>query len=97
MNQLNPSITSPRDGARSRNKSPRDITGRRRAELLQEKAAREEAANIDVAEVQRQAREAGYLDGWNAGFTAGWDALAAHLVTEGILAPDDDDEPAEDE
>jgi hypothetical protein len=60
-------------------------TGQLFAQQLREKQAKDAAETADVHEVRRQAR----LEGWEAGFTAGWDALAAHLVAEGILAPDE--------
>jgi len=94
MNQLaNPSITSPRAGAPGRNRSPQDVTGRKHAEQLREKAARDAAKNIDIPALKRAEFRRGFEEGYAKGLEAGWDALAAHLVAEGILDPDE--EPAD--
>lgn len=98
MNQLsNPSVTSPRMGDRSRASrvSPRNTTGRRYAELYAEQEAKKAAATVDIAEVQRRARERGYTDGYEKGLSDGWNVCIAALVDEGILAPDEpcDDAP----
>jgi hypothetical protein len=77
----------------SGNASPRDLTKTRQQQLLKEKAAREAAKHVDIAEVQRVAFANGHAAGFEAGFTNGWDALAEHLVAEGILEPD---EPGDD-
>ena len=99
MSQLqNPSVTSPRMGDRSRASrvSPRTITGRRYAELHAEAEARKAAASVDINEVQRQAREAGFSDGWDAAIA--W--VTARMVDVGV-DPDilvvADDEPGDDE
>src|SRR5690348_4102993 len=84
----NPSITSPRMGDRSKASrvAPGNITGRRYAQQHAEHKAREAASSIDIAAVRKAAREAG----WAEGFDAGWSALVAHLVEQGILPPDED-------
>lgn len=94
---LNPSVTTPRQGDRSRASrvSPRNITGRKYAELHAEKAARDAAKDTDIAEVRRTEYLRGHDEGFVRGFTVGWDTLAAHLVEEGILDADDGPEDAE--
>lgn len=85
--QINPSVTSPRHGARGRNKSPLDLTGRRHEELVRAKQARDAAQNVDLGEVKRQARA--------EGFDAGWDAAIAWVVKEYGLDADEDQADAE--
>jgi hypothetical protein len=106
MNQLNPSITSPRAGARNRNKSPRDTTGRRAEALAREQEDRKAVATVDIHEVQRHARLAGWREGYDAGHLDGVDAGVLAVLNvyraegaEGIdkmLAELDADEPRED-
>lgn len=82
--------TTPLAGDRARRaRNPRDITGTRHRELLAEKAARDAAATVDIHEVQRRSREAGYSDGYTKGLSDGWDACIAALVAEGVLDADD--------
>jgi uncharacterized protein related to proFAR isomerase len=85
MNQLNPSITSPRmgDRARASRVSPRNITGRRYAELHAEQEAKRAAASIDISEIQLRARE--------EGFSQGFDAAIAWVTTRMIDAGLDPD------
>jgi hypothetical protein len=62
------------------------VTGVRHRDLLAEKAARDAAATLDVAEVRKQAFSAGF----EAGHAAGWQALTEALhglyKSEGIGA-----------
>jgi hypothetical protein len=79
--------------------NPRDLTLIRQQQLLREKAAREAAANIDPAEIRREAYRQGYGEGVEAGFLDGWHKLAGILTesgvdVDGVLALD---EPADDE
>jgi hypothetical protein len=100
MNQLaNPSVTTPRQGDRSRASrvSPRNSTGRLYAQQHAEVDARKSAANIDVNDVRRIEHERGHTAGYEAGFIAGWQALADHLVEIGVLEADDDGEQQDDE
>ena len=80
---------------------PSDLTGARQRKLLAEKAEREkraeiraQAAAVDVAAIRQES----YLAGFEAGFTAGWDALATQLTEAGIdvaaVLDLDDDEDA---
>ncbi len=69
--------------------SPANRTGKVFQQQLREKKARDEARGIDISEVRRQARTEGFDAGYDMGFAAGWDALAAYLADEGILVPDD--------
>lgn len=89
--------TSSLAGDRSRRaRNPRDITGRRYAELQAEADARKSAATADIREVQRRSREAGYSDGWDAAI--GW---VIERMTDAGLDPDilvaNGDEPGENE
>jgi len=88
----NPSVTSPPQGDRTRARNPRDITGTKAAQLLKDKQAREELANLDIHAIRHDAYTKGRADGFTAGFEQGWDSLAAHLVEIGILDPDDEPE-----
>lgn len=99
MNQLsNPSVTSPRLGDRSRASrvSPRNRTGQIYARQHADKAARDAVSTVDIHEVQRLAREAGFSEGWDAAI-----AWIIDRMTDAGLDPDilvaADDEPAEDE
>jgi hypothetical protein len=85
-------------GDRSRRaRSPRDITGREYARLHAEQEAKRAAATVDIHEVQRLAREAGFSDGWDAAIA--W--VTARMVDVGVdpdsLVVADDDEPGDDE
>ena len=85
-----PTTTSPLAGNRThRTRNPRDVTGAQYQRLHAEQKAKEDAANLDIAAVRRAALTEGHAQGYEAGFTAGWDALAEHLVSEGILDPDE--------
>lgn len=84
--QLNPSITSPRAGGPGRAKSPLDITGRRHAELLRQKAAKDAAKDLDINAVRR----AEFLRGWDQGYDAGVQAVIKQLQDDGVI---DADEP----
>jgi hypothetical protein len=86
-----PTQTSPLAGNRThRTRNPRDITGREYQRLHAEEDAKKAAENLDIAAVRRAALTEGHAQGYEAGFVAGWDALAAHLVEVGVLAPDDE-------
>lgn len=71
---------------------PGDLTAKRyntdvqRAEA--ERRARENP--VDLEAVRRATWRSGFDAGHEAGFIAGWDALAKYLVEEGILMPDED-------
>jgi hypothetical protein len=69
-------------------------TGKIFQQQLRDKQARDAVADLDIAAVQRAAHERGRSEGFEAGYVAGWDALAAHLVETGVL---DSDEPAGDD
>jgi flagellar biosynthesis/type III secretory pathway protein FliH len=75
--------------------NPRDLTKTRQLELLRQKTEREQAVHIDVEAIRRQAYaegyERGHAEAFEEAFTKGWDALAQHLVSEGVL---DADEPS---
>lgn len=88
----NPSVTSPRLGDRNHraNRGPRDLTGREYQRLHAEHDAKKAAASIDIAEVRRAEFQRGFDAAWEQAFNAGWDALAAYLVAEGVLDPDDE-------
>lgn len=77
MHQLANPGTSPRTGDRSRASrvSPRNITGRRYAELHAEKAAREAARSVDIETIKRVEFEKGF----NAGHESGWESLTTAL------------------
>lgn len=77
--------------------NPRDLTKTRQQELLRQKQARDEAANVDVADVQRQAREVGFSDGWDAAI--GWviKRMTGIGLDPDILVVADDDAPAGDD
>jgi hypothetical protein len=60
-----------------------------------EKRAKE--TPVDLEAVRRAAWRDGFDAGHEAGFIAGWDALASYLVGEGILMPDEADEDQGDE
>lgn len=82
-------------GDRSRRvRNPRDVTGARYAQLHAEKAARETAASIDISEIRKTEFQRGFDAAWETAFKAGWDALAAYLVEEGVLDPDEQDDEA---
>lgn len=81
-----PALAADRSG-RPRNR--RDITGTRYARQQAEQAAKRAAANINVDDVRREAFAEGYRAAFDKAFTDGWDALAEHLVQEGVLAPDE--------
>jgi hypothetical protein len=68
--------------------SPMNRTGKIFQRQQREAVAKKAATSIDINEVKHQA----WLEGFDQGFTAGWDALAQHLVDEGVL---DADEPAD--
>jgi hypothetical protein len=69
--------------------NPRDLTKTRQLELLREKQAREAAATVDIEAVRQVAYTSGHAAGYEAGFIAGWQALADHLVEIGVLEADD--------
>ena len=96
----NPSITSPRDGARNlRSRSPRDITGRRYEELHREATERKKI-QADPEGYARQARQEGYDRGYaagdrdgyakgaEAGLACGWDDCVSFLVNAGLVTQD---------
>ena len=75
--------------------SPRDITGRRARELLNEKKAREKATD-NVEAIRRDSFKAGFDAAWEPAYVAGWTALAEVLADAGVdvdavLALDDED------
>ena len=75
-------------------RNPRDLTGRAYSRLHAEHRAKQDAASLDIGEIRRQALTEGIAAGFDRGFAAGWDALAAQLVEDGILDPD---EPEDDQ
>lgn len=77
--------------------SPMNRTGKLFQAQLREKQAKDAAKEIDINEVRQQARLAGYREGFDQGFIAGWDALAQHLVDEGVLDADEPTDDSEDE
>jgi|SRR5271166_2734946 len=98
MNQINPSVTTPRQGDRSRASwvSPRNITGRRYAEH----DAKRSVEAVDLAEVRRQAYAAVFEPAWNAGAEWAFGVLReAGVDVDAVLAlddePGDEDEEAE--
>jgi hypothetical protein len=89
---LNPSVTTPRQGDRSRASrvSPRNRTGQIYAQQHAEAEAKKAAANIDISEI--------YLRGWDAGYDAGVAAVIKQLQDTGEIDADEDeldDEAAE--
>jgi len=96
---VNPSITSPRTGDRSKASrvSPRNMTGQRYAEQHAEKDARDASkaklASLDVESVKRQAFEDGFNKGYDSGSEAGQETCARVLMAlyqeEGIKAVED--------
>jgi hypothetical protein len=83
MRQLaNPSITSPRQGDRSRASrvSPGNMTGRIYAQQHAEEDARKATSVVDVAAIRDSA--------WRDGFAQGWDRAIAwvidHMIDAGI-------------
>lgn len=76
--------------------NPRDLTATRQRRLLAEKARREAAQDIDIAEVRQRAHSAGHAAGYEKGLKDGWDACIAALVDEGILDPDEPGDDTED-
>jgi hypothetical protein len=63
--------------------SPRDITGRRARELLNEKKAREKATD-NVEAIRRESFKSGFDAAYEAAFQAGWTALAEILTDAGV-------------
>jgi hypothetical protein len=62
--------TGTRYGGRAANHNPRDLTGRRSREILEEKHRREEAAKAPgKSELDRR-----FDEGFHSGFASGWDA-----------------------
>jgi hypothetical protein len=69
--------------------APGNVTGMRFYRQQREQDAKRKLAEQrpeDIAEI----RKAAWRDGFDAGYIAGWDALASVLVEEGILMPDED-------
>jgi len=83
-----------------RARNPRDLTGRKYVRLAAEQQEKQEAADLDVAEIRRQALAQGIDAGYDAGFTAGWEAALQQLREVGLdvdaVMALDDDEPGED-
>jgi hypothetical protein len=84
----------------SGNSRPGDLTRVRQQQLLKTKAAREDAASIDLGEIRRAALregiDVGWGRGWDAGFAAALQQLRdAGLDVDAVLALDDDSEDAE--
>lgn len=74
-----------------RARNPRDLTGkeyqRQQAELKAKRDA--EASPVNLAAIRHDAFTKGHAQGYEAGFIAGWEALVAHLVEQGVIEPDD--------
>lgn len=81
----NSSITSPVSGNRSRRvRNLRDSTGaeyqRLEKKAADEKAARESLAGLDLPAIRREAKRAGWQEGYDAGTDAGQEICARVLM-----------------
>lgn len=75
--------------------NPGDLTRKRQQQLLKAKAERE-AANLNIAEVRKQAHRTGYDQGWIDGADFVLDKFRqAGLDVDSILTLDDEPDEAE--